>query len=314
MELGLRGARVVVTGASGLMGLPVARALAADNEVAAVSRFSDPVDADELRAAGAMVVRWDLSDPDLSPLPDAADVVLHLGAVTTASTNPENRKLTFEANVHGTGRLMLRYPDAAFVHASSASTYAFQGDRALREDDPYGLHNGLEQYAASKIAAEQLVTFLSRENGVRAIIVRIFSAYGPRGGAPTTRVDQIANGIPIKVYPGVPNRYCPIYETDYVEKFVRASEFVDSPAPVVNFAGTEICTLEEYCSIAGQLLGKEPRFDVSDKAPYPLFPDTTKMAELLGTTKTSVADGIAAVVGSSGRRAGSWTSWSPGSE
>ena len=28
-------------------------------------------------------------------------------------------------------------------------------------------------------------------------------------------------GIPIKVHPGVSNRYCPMFETDYVEKLLR---------------------------------------------------------------------------------------------
>ena len=39
---GLSGKRVLVTGASGLVALPVAVELAKDNEVFAVARYSDP--------------------------------------------------------------------------------------------------------------------------------------------------------------------------------------------------------------------------------------------------------------------------------
>jgi nucleoside-diphosphate-sugar epimerase len=305
---------VVVTGASGLIGFPFVLSLGPHNDVTAVARFREKETALALVQAGVSVVPWDLADPDLDALPEKADVVVHLGAVTTAAGWPENRVATFENNVRATGRLMSRYRGARFVYASSGSTYAFQGERTLREDDPHGLHNGLETYAASKIAAEQLVAFLAEEWSTPAVILRIFSAYGPRGGAPTARVDQIARGVAVKVFPEIPNRYCPIFETDYVDKLTAACHLASTPPLTVNFAGSEVTTVEDYCRLAGGLLGIEPVFEESRDAPYPLWPDTTKMEMLLGPTRTSVAEGIAAVVKDRGGRALAWSSWNPGDE
>jgi UDP-glucuronate 4-epimerase len=62
------------------------------------------------------------------------------------------------------------------------------------------------------------------------VIVRIFSFYGPRGGGVTQRIDQIALGQPVSVYPGVRNTHTPLFEDDYVEKTIAAAGIAKSPA------------------------------------------------------------------------------------
>ena len=96
------------------------------------------------------------------------------------------------------------------MHGSTGSLYQYQGERPLREDDPYGLHSAAENYAASKIAAEFLLKHLSEDYQLPVVIVRIFSFYGPRGGGVTQRVDQVLRGEPVSVYPGVPNVHTPL--------------------------------------------------------------------------------------------------------
>ena len=73
----LSGRRVLVTGASGLVALPVAVELAKSNEVYAVARFSDPKQKRLVEEAGARAISFDLADPDLSPLPKSVDVVIN---------------------------------------------------------------------------------------------------------------------------------------------------------------------------------------------------------------------------------------------
>ena len=80
----------------------------------------------------------------------------------------------------------------------------------------------------------------------------------------------------------------------------------------MNFAGSEVATVEDYCRLAGRLLCIEPVFEASPQAPYPLWPDTTKMEQLLGPTRTSVAEGIDAVVKSRESRTRAWSSSEPG--
>jgi UDP-glucuronate 4-epimerase len=306
----LSGKQIVVTGASGLMGFPVAMALAQDNHVTAVARFgSNERDASALREAGARVVPFDLSNPDLSPLPTRADVVFHFSAMTMFPTNAAEREWQFEVNTRSAGRLALRYRDcSAFIHAS-ASTYKFQPDRPLTEEDPPGLLTGLEKYGASKIAAEQLLQFLSREHDIPMVILRISSAYGPRGGSIAGRVDRVRAGEPVLIRAGVKNRYNPMFETDYVEKAIQSVSIASVPPETINFAGSETCSIEEYCAIAGELSGKEPVLDESPDAIYPIWVDTTKMERLLGKTSVSPREGIRMVLDSDPTARGRWSGW-----
>src|SRR5690606_953345 len=132
---------VLVTGASGLMGFPVARALAAANKVYAVARWGTGArERQALEAAGAQTIAFDTGSADLSPLPGKVDGVFHLGALTgLAAGRPENRAKAFAVNVDSAGRLMARYRGQlkGFVYCGSGSAYAYQGERPLREDDVF---------------------------------------------------------------------------------------------------------------------------------------------------------------------------------
>lgn len=287
---------MLVTGASGLVALPVAVELARSNEVFAVARFSDPRQKQMLEAAGAHPIAFNLAEEDLSQLPKSVDVVINYAVL------PPNHKDAYTLNAGTTGRLARRYRGCeAFVHGSTGSLYQYQGERALREDDPYGLHSSAEPYAASKIAAEFLLKHLSEDYGMPTTIVRIFSFYGPRGGGVTQRIDQIAKGLPVSVYPGVRNVHTPLYEDDYVEKTIAAAGIAKAPAEIINIGGTEAVTTQEYCRMAGEMLGREPVFVENSKA-WPIWADTSKMVKLLGPNTVSVREGVRRVIESANAR------------
>lgn len=286
----LSGKRVLVTGASGLVALPVAVELAKANEVYAVARFSNLEQKRLIEASGATAIAFDLAQRDLSPLPESVDIVINYAVL------PPTHKDAYEVNAGTAGRLARRYRDCeAFVHGSTGSLYEYQGERPLREEDPYGLHSSAENYAASKIAAEFLLRHLSEDYGMPTTIVRIFSFYGPRGGGVTQRVDQIARGLPVSVYPGVRNVHTPLFEDDYVEKTIAAAGIARVGAEIINIGGTEAVTTQEYCQMAGEILGKEPVFVENSKA-WPIWADTTKMVKLLGPNKVSVREGLRRVI------------------
>ena len=253
-----------------------------------VSRI--PSRSDLLEAAGARTIAFDLAEHDLSPLPRSVDVVINYAVL------PPNDKDAYNVNAGAAGRLARRYRDCeAFVHGSTGSLYAYQGERPLREDDPYGLHSSAEPYAASKIAAEFLLRHLCEDYRMPTVMLRIFSFYGPRGGGVTQRIDQVARGLPVSVYPGVRNVHTPLYEDDYVEKTIAAAGIAKTPAEIINVGGTEPVTTQEYCEMAGELLGRKPIFVENSKA-WPIWADTTKMVELLGPNRVSVREGVRRVV------------------
>ena len=296
---GLSGKRVLVTGASGLVALPVAVELAKNNEVFAVARYSDPAQAKLIEAAGAQAVKFDMANEDMSALPKSVDVVINYAVLP-----PNYGNLAYDVNTGATGRLARRYRDAeAFVQGSTGSLYEYQGERPLREDDPYGLHSAGENYAASKIGAEYLIKHLSVDYQLPVTIIRIFSFYGPRGGGVTQRVDQVAQGVPVSVYPGVRNMHTPLYEDDYVEKTIGCAGIAKVGAEVINVGGSESCTTQEYCIMAGEICGRAPIF-VDNGRSWPIWADTTRMEKLLGPSKVSMREGIRRVLESPDQRLG----------
>jgi nucleoside-diphosphate-sugar epimerase len=305
----LKGRRILVTGASGLMAFPVATELAKNNEVYGAARFSDPSQMDLLAAAGVKPVKFDVLNHDLSALPRSVDVVIHYSTIVSpgpALETPEHREKMYDGNVLSTGRLAARYRNCeAFVCGSTGSAYAYLGEKPMREDGPYGLHAGVETYAATKIGLEFLLRHLSVEYQMPTTLLRIFSTYGPRGGGLTQRIDLVANDLPVHLYKGGKNLYVPMYETDYVNKTIAAVGAAKAPAEIINFSGTDVCTVEDYCNYAGELLGKKPTF-IYDSVMWPILADTTKMVKLLGPCEVGWREGVRRVIANPGARAGAW--------
>jgi nucleoside-diphosphate-sugar epimerase len=285
-----KGWRVLVTGATGRIGFPIAAALARDNTVFGLARCRRPGDVDQLRRAGIEPVVGDLAELGDLVLPPGLTHVFHAGA----RIGPEARsdwQLTFDVNAQAVGRLMAACrPTRAFVLCSSGSVYEYQGQRPLREDDPPGVHLGV--YSLSKIAAEAVARFACVDRQVPTTIIRVFSTYGPRGGAPADRLQRILEDKEVVLHPDAPNRYNPIYEDDYVRLGVRAMEVASVPALTVNWAGSETVSAEEYCAFLGELAGKEVRIRYDERAPWPLWPDVTFMHEQLGHTVVPWREGM----------------------
>ena len=77
-----------------------------------------------------------------------------------------------------------------FVYCSTGSIYGYQGQRPLSEDDPPGVPLRAN-YSFSKVAAEQVCTWVAVHFGIPLTIIRICSTYGPEGGAPADRLEQM---------------------------------------------------------------------------------------------------------------------------
>ncbi|HXC77933.1 MAG TPA: NAD(P)-dependent oxidoreductase [Candidatus Acidoferrum sp.] len=281
---------VLVTGATGRIGFPIARELARENVVYGLARCSKPGDEERLRQVGVVPLVADIAELDVASLPSDLTHVFHAAARIGRDADSDWQK-TFEVNAQVTGRLIAASRGArGFVFCSSGSTYAYQGRRPLREVDPPGVHLG--NYSLSKIAGEAVARFAAVEHEVPLTIIRIFSTYGPLGGAPADRLERIRAGKEVVLHPDAPNNYNPIYEDDYVRLGIRAMEVAGSPPVVVNWAGSETVSAEEYCSYLGELVGEEVRIRYDERAPWPLWPDTKLMHEILGRTEVPWREGM----------------------
>jgi nucleoside-diphosphate-sugar epimerase len=288
----LEGEKVLITGVSGKVAFPIARALAAKNEVWGVARLQDAGDREQLAAAGIRAVPLDVSTGEFSSLPDDFGYVFH--AAVDPGEGDWQRCL--RTNAHHSGRLLHHCRGAkGFVYCSTGSVYGYPGRRPLRESDGPGVPLRAN-YSFSKVAGEAVCTWIAEHFGIPLTIIRICSTYGPLGGAPADRLDAILSGRPIRLHPDRPNHYNPIYEDDYVALGIRALEVARTPPLVVNWAGSETVSAEDYCAYLGELVGVEPIFEYTPEAHTPLWPDVTTMHEVLGRTKVPWREGFRRMV------------------
>jgi len=288
----LHGEKILVTGATGKIAFPIARALAAHNEVWGAARLRDPAQRDRLATAGVRPHALDMSEGDFADLPDDFTYVFH------AAVDPGQGswRQTVETNAHNSGELLYHCRSATgFALCSTGSIYGYQGRRPLSEDDPPGVPLRAN-YSFSKVAAEAVCGWVSRHHSIPLTIIRICSTYGPEGGSAADRLDAILARRPIRLHPDKPNNYNPIYEDDYVELGIRAMEVAATPPQVVNWAGSETVSVEEYCGYMGELVGVAPIFEYTEDAHTPLWPDVTRMHEVLGTTKVPWREGFRRMV------------------
>ena len=119
----LDGARILITGPTGQVGLPVALALAEKSDVIGVARFGDTAVRERLEAAGVTCITADLVGGDFSAVPTDVD---HVANFAVAKTGDFEKDLA--ANVESLGMLMHHCREAtSFLHCSSTAVYEAAG-------------------------------------------------------------------------------------------------------------------------------------------------------------------------------------------
>jgi UDP-glucuronate 4-epimerase len=284
----LDGQKILLTGATGKIAFPIARALAKRNEVWGAARFSSANARDKLTAAGIRPLQLDMSSGDLSAVPEDFTYIFHAAVDPGAG----GWRASVQTNAHNSGKLLHHCRKAnGFVFCSTGSIYGYQGRRPLTEADGPGVPLRAN-YSFSKIAGEAVCTWVAEQFRIPLTIIRICSTYGPEGGTPADRLEMLLQGRPIRLHPDKPNNYNPIYEDDYVELGIRAMQVAATPPVVVNWAGSETVSVEDYCTYMGELVGVKPIFEYTPEAHTPLWPDVTHMHQVLGRTRVHWRDGF----------------------
>jgi nucleoside-diphosphate-sugar epimerase len=268
--------RILVFGASGFLGCHLIPLLD-DHDVIAVSRRP--------RSGGGSVaprhrewIQLDLSsDLDVERLPATIDAIIFLAQSDRYRDGAEGASDMFRINVEAPARLF-NWGAANGVRnvviASTGSVYEpFTG--SMREDAalaPTGF------YGASKLAAEILAT--PWQSRLDVAILRLFSLYGPGQGksfiSRTLEAVQRGNGVGLPVE-GDGLVFAPTYVEDAARVFKQALQ--EGWKGVWNVASKETVSLREFALEIGRILGKEPKFERSDRfVPQTIVPDLSKLA------------------------------------
>jgi len=292
----LDGKRILVTGPTGQVALPVSLALAEHNDVWGIARFSDAAARERLELAGVTCAVHDIAVDDFSDIPDDFDYVLNF-AVLKGTNDDWDRDIA--GNAEAVGLLMAHCKEAkAFLHCSSTAVYEHQGpDHPLVETDPLGDNHRvmMPTYSIAKIAAEAVARTAAREHGLPTTIARLNVPYGDNGGWPYYHLLFMQHGSPIPLHPEKPNRFNPIHEDDIVRQLPALLGAASVPATVVNWGG-EPATIEEWCAHLGALTGLEPTFTETPDTIGSVTIDRTKLGKIAPAPTIDWHDGLERMV------------------
>ena len=212
---GGKAVKVLVTGAGGFLGRHVVTRLRERGH--AVRAVLRPASADPSAETGVEVVRADLrAHPDLAPLFDGVDVVVHLAAAVEGDEDTQ-----FASTVVGTERFlgaMARTPVKRLVLVSSLVVYDWRRARGTMDEQtplagdiyrmgPYDIAKYWQERAVSRAAAEHgfKLTVLrpgfiwgrgrTEIAGMGRIIGRAYLMIGPATRLPLTHVENCADCV-----------------------------------------------------------------------------------------------------------------------
>ena len=171
--------RVLVTGGLGFLGRAVTKELSNNGHEAIILSHTSPLEL----FGDIPVVRADLRDKaavDKAVASLDIEGVCHLSALTSVRDSFADPLGYFDTNVGGTANLLhLVTHGVPFVLASTSAVYGSARPGRLSEDLSPNPEN---PYAASKLAAEQLLTFTAATNAVGGVTFRCFNIAGAVDG------------------------------------------------------------------------------------------------------------------------------------
>jgi nucleoside-diphosphate-sugar epimerase len=296
VPLELRDAKILVTGPTGQVALPLSLALARENQVVGVARFSDAKARARLEAAGVRCIAADLATGDFSALPRDFDFVLNLGVVRSATPDFDG---DLRANAEAAGLLLSHCRRArAFLHCSTTGVYEADGHNVFREDSPLGDNHRVmaPTYSIAKIAAEAVVRYAAREFGVPTVIARLDTPYGDNGGWPWYHLLMMRGGAPIPVHVDRPSQYTLIHEDDILASLPLLLGAAAVPAAIFNWCGAEHVSIEEWTAYLGELTGLEPKLGYTEQTLESVMADSSKLRALGFAPKVHWRDGLRRMV------------------
>ena len=286
----MRGTKILITGPTGQVASPIAQALAVDNEVWGIARFTNAAAREALEKSGVRCETVNLAAGDFTGIPSDFDYVLNLAVAKSG-----NWEKDLAANAESVGLLMAHCRNAkAFLHCSSGAVYDPPDDEPRTESAALGdNHKPLfPTYSISKIAGEVVARTMARALGVPTTIARLNVPYGDNGGWPFYHMEMMLGGIPIPVPAGGPARYNPIHEDDIIATIPKLLAVASVPATTLNWCGEQTVSLQDWCGYLGSLVGKEPVFQESEQALRGNPTDPSRMREVVGVATVDWRDGM----------------------
>jgi UDP-glucuronate 4-epimerase len=301
--------RVLVTGGAGFIGshlvdrlleIPWTSVAVADN----FDEFYDPARkranvAHHLANPNFMLFEADIRDnPTLDRIfaEGQFDTVFHLAAKAGVRSSITQARVYESVNVGGTLELLelsQHYGVKRFIFGSSSSVYGPKAAAPFREDAALA---PISPYAATKAAGELLAHTYSYLYGLPVMVLRFFTAYGPRQ-RPDLAIHKFAAlieaGKPIPVYGDGDTQRDYTYVSDIVSGILAAADYNASNFEIINLGESRTVRLDYLITLLEEALGKKA---VVERLPAQLgdmprtHADISKAETLLGYAPTTAIE------------------------
>jgi hypothetical protein len=107
---------------------------------------------------------------------------------------------------------------------------------------------------------------------------------------------MMQGGASIPLRPGDPNRYNPLHEDDIVAQIPELLAAATAPARTLNWGGSEVVSIREWCAWLAELTGLSPRFHDDENAFGSLALDTSRLHECVTPARVAWKDGFRRMV------------------
>jgi nucleoside-diphosphate-sugar epimerase len=274
----LRNKKVLVTGASGLIGTYILAYLVSlvrtgfSIDIYAQSFSELPNHMNALMQKGNIRhLQVDLADASQYYLLPDADIIIHSAGYAQPILFMSNPVATLQINVSATIALLQRLrPNGTFVFMSSAEVYCGLVDSKFREDfigtsTPY---HQRASYIEGKRCGESVCSAF-RSQGARAIAIRLGDVYGPgtrmrdkralnsfiEKGLLNKKIDLLDSGSAMRTY---------CYVADALEMILNI--LFSGKQPVYNVGGRSCASIAELALLIGKLTDAEVIFPDKETA------------------------------------------------
>jgi nucleoside-diphosphate-sugar epimerase len=272
--------KVVVTGAESFVGRVLVPHL--------LQQGAQVIGIDAVKPSFPGGLAADIRNPEVADhLPENADAVVHLAAISRERDCAADPRLAYDVNVTGTANVIAcahRRGVRQVVFASSEWVYGDVANEAVQDEntviDPRRV---LNEYAAGKLAGEMALNVAVRRGLPAGTVLRFGIIYGPRLDN-WSAVEALLNAVRTK-------DEVTVGSLATARRFIHVRDIVSGIVAslgrtgfeILNLAGSELITLKRVIDLSRVATRREPRIVERDAAAVSIRnPVSAKAQEALG--------------------------------
>lgn len=247
-------ARVLVTGAGGMVGRALVAALAAGRGAGDTVVATDlQLPAADRQLPGITYARHDVCSTGLAALLRAhrVQVVVHLASIVTPGPR-DDRARAYAVDVQGTRQVLQACVEAGvrrIVVSSSGAAYGYHADNPARLSEDCALRGnpGFAYAHHKRLVEEMLARWRVEQPALQQVVLRIGTILGAEVDNQITALFRQPRPLAIR---GSASPFVFVWDEDLVAVLLRAA--ADGPPGIYNVAGDGVLTLAEIAAHMGK--------------------------------------------------------------